>query len=261
MSEALHGALHLIPVPLGEAAPSAVLTPETLAVVAALDYFIVENEKSARLFLKNAGHPRALRELTVTRFDKRSSEADARALLQPLLTGRSAGLLSEAGCPAIADPGALVVAAAHGLGLQVNPHVGPSALLLALMASGFNGQRFAFHGYLPVGQADCSRKIKELEQASRATDMTQIFIETPYRNQKMLEALLASCDPDTRLCVAGALTLPGQTIRSATVAEWKRLGRDPSREPAVFLLYAAGAQRSEPAQSITATKHRPTRKP
>ncbi|HUO44526.1 MAG TPA: SAM-dependent methyltransferase [Burkholderiales bacterium] len=232
------GILHLIPTPLGGETIANALPRGTLEIIATLDYFIAENEKSARHFLKLAGHPRPLRELRIERFDKDSNAEDAGQLLQPVIDGASAGVLSEAGCPGVADPGALLVAAAHASGIRVVPHVGPSALLLALMASGFNGQRFAFHGYLPVPQAECRAAIIALERESRARDQTQIFIETPYRNDALLETLLAVCNDATRLCVASDLMLPTESVRSATVAEWKKSPLLPGKCPSVFLLYA-----------------------
>lgn len=238
MSATAKGSLHLIPVPLGEGSACAVLPQATLELVGTLDYFIAENEKSARGFLKNAAHPKPLQQLQIERFDKDSDAARATQLLQPLSAGRSAGLLSEAGCPAIADPGALLVAAAHHAGLRVVPHVGPSAILLALMASGFNGQRFAFRGYLPVPKDQCRSEIARLERESRTHDTTQIFIETPYRNDALLQNLLATCDGNTRLCVASDLTLAGATVRSMTIAAWGKGKAEIGRRPSVFLLYA-----------------------
>ena len=232
------GVLHLIPVPLGDADARATVSAAALQAAAGLDYFLVENEKSARRFIKNIGHPRPLRDLQFERFDKAGDRTLAAELLQPLLAGRSAGVLSEAGCPAIADPGALLVEAAHRLKIPVVAHVGPSAIALALMVSGFNGQRFAFHGYLPVPQADCRRAITQRESESRAHDMTQIFIETPYRNDALLEAILATCRGDTRLCVASDLALATASVRSATISEWKAEKSAIGRRPSVFLLYA-----------------------
>jgi len=232
------GTLHLLPTLLGGETIADALPRGTLEIIATLEYFIAENEKSARHFLKLARHPRPLRELRIARFDKDSSAEDARRLLQPVTEGASAGVLSEAGCPGIADPGALLVAAAHQSGIRVVPHVGPSALLLALMASGFNGQRFVFHGYLPVPQAECRAAITALERESRARDQTQIFIETPYRNDALLETLLAVCDNATRLCVVSDLTLPTESVRSATVAEWKKNHLPLGKRPSVFLIYA-----------------------
>jgi 16S rRNA (cytidine1402-2'-O)-methyltransferase len=232
------GSLHLIPVTLGGDDVQTVLPRAACEVLADLDYFIVENEKSARHFLKQLPHPRTLRELTLERFDKDGSPERAEQLLQPLLSGRSAAVLSEAGCPAIADPGAQLVAAAHRANIPVVPHVGPSALLLALMASGFNGQRFAFHGYLPVIFAECRVEIQTLERESRERDMTQLFIETPYRNDALLKTLLDCCQTRTRLCVAADLTLPTQTLNVATIGELRARTPEIGRRPAVFLLYA-----------------------
>jgi 16S rRNA (cytidine1402-2'-O)-methyltransferase len=234
----VRGALHLIPVTLGDTDARATLSATALDAAAGLDYFIVENEKSARRFLKNIGHPRPLRDLQFERFDKACDLARAAELLQPLLAGRSAGVLSEAGSPAIADPGALLVEAAHRLQLRVVPHVGPSALSLALMASGFNGQRFAFHGYLPVPKDECRRMIVLRERESREQDMTQIFIETPYRSDALLDAFMDSCKGDTRLCIASDLTLATASIRSSTISAWKAAKTGIGRRPSVFLIYA-----------------------
>jgi 16S rRNA (cytidine1402-2'-O)-methyltransferase len=235
---AARGELHLIPVALGDTDPRLALPPSALQAAHALDYFLAENAKSARQFLKGIAHPKALRELQIEGFDKDSGPQRATELLQPLLAGRSAGVLSEAGSPAIADPGALLVAAAHRLQIRVVPHIGPSAILLALMASGFNGQRFAFHGYLPVPKDECRRAIAARERESRDQDMTQVFIETPYRNDQLLEAFCAVCAGNSRLCIASDLTLPTESVRSATIAEWSAAKVGIGRRPSVFLLYA-----------------------
>ena len=234
----MSGLLHLIPVTLGAVDARLSLPASALQVACELDYFLVENEKSARQFLKSIAHPRALHELQIERFDKDSDAARATQLLQPLLAGRSAGVLSEAGSPAVADPGALLVAAAHRLRIRVVPHVGPSATLLGLMASGFNGQRFAFHGYLPVQKEECRRAIATRERESREQDMTQIFIETPYRNEALLQAFIDVCASNSRLCIATDLTLATESVRSATIAEWKADKTGIGRRPSVFLLYA-----------------------
>ena len=205
------GDLHLIPVTLGDADPRLVLPPSAIQAACALDYFLAENAKSARQFLKGIEHPRAIRDLQIERFDKDGNTERAAELLSPLLAGRSAGVLSEAGSPAVADPGAVLVAAAHRLRIRVVPHVGPSAILLALMAAGFNGQRFAFHGYLPVAKEECRRTIAARERESHAQDMTQIFIETPYRNDRIAAGFAARCATGkSRLCVASDLTLPSR---------------------------------------------------
>ena len=233
------GTLHVVPVTLGGEDVAAVLPQSAREILAGLDYFIVENEKTARHFLKLLPHPKAIRELTLELFDKDSSPERALSLLQPLLAGRSAAVLSEAGCPAIADPGARLVEAAHRARIRVAPHVGPSALLLALMASGFNGQRFAFHGYLPVKAQDCKNEIVKLERESRERDMTQLFIETPYRNEALFNTLLECCQPNSRLCVAADLTLPDESIQNAAISAWRQRSNVViGRRPAVFLLYA-----------------------
>ena len=231
-------ALHLIPVPLGPGAARDDLPESTLAAARALDYFIVENEKSARRFLGEIAHPRSIQHLRLERFDKDSGRERARQLLQPVLGGCSAGVLSEAGCPGIADPGALLVELAHEQRLRVVPHVGPASVLLALMASGFNGQCFAFHGYLPVAKPACRREITRLERASRASGATQIFIETPYRSDALLASLLETCEGKTRLCIASDLTLATESVVSASAAELKQKGAAIGRRPTVFLLSA-----------------------
>jgi 16S rRNA (cytidine1402-2'-O)-methyltransferase len=238
MSAAQKGELHLIPVPLGSDDVQGSLPATSIAAAACLDYFIVENEKSARRFLKQLPHPMPLQALAVTKLEKNATSADFAALLAPVLGGRSAGLLSEAGCPAVADPGAGVVDLAHRQGVRVVPHIGPSALTLALMASGFNGQRFAFNGYLPVNAEECRARLAALERESRQRDCTQIFIETPYRNDAMLQHVLSACQGATRVCIASDLTLPTQSISSKTVADWKKAKIEIGKRPSVFLLYA-----------------------
>ncbi|MDB5810401.1 MAG: rsmI [Betaproteobacteria bacterium] len=231
-------ALHLIPVTLGAGDAHLMLPPSAIQAACRLDYFLAENAKTARQFLKSIGHPRPLREVQIECFDKDSSLENAVELLKPLLAGRSAGVLSEAGSPAIADPGALLVTAAHQLRIRVVPHVGPSAIGLALMASGFNGQHFSFNGYLPVPNDECRRSIVALERESREHDVTQIFIETPYRNDQLLQAFLETCAANTRLCVASDLTLSTESVRSATIAGLKKESLEIGRRPSVFLLYA-----------------------
>lgn len=231
------GTLHLIPVTLGGGDPAAVLPAAALATVRALGDFVVENEKSARAFLKQAGHPLPIATLNLQRLDEHTKTEAVEPLLAPLLAGRSVGLLSEAGSPAVADPGAALVAAAHARGIRVQPHVGPSAILLALMGSGMNGQQFAFHGYVPVPEAERRKRIHDLERAA-AGGATQIFIETPYRTDALLKALLEHCRPETRLCLAVDLTLPDESIATRTVAEWRRAAPAVGRRPAVFLLGA-----------------------
>jgi 16S rRNA (cytidine1402-2'-O)-methyltransferase len=222
--------LYAIPTPLGGAAADA-LAPSALRTVATLKDFAVENAKSARAFLKDAGLN--VQELNIVEIGEHVAP-----LLAPLREGRPLGLLSEAGCPAIADPGAGLVEAAHREGFRVVPLVGPSSIALALMASGLQGQRFAFCGYLPREPLKRKLRIKELENRSLREDETEIFIETPYRNDVLLEALRESCRDSTRLCVAADLTLPTQSIAVKSIAQWRREAAPLGRRPAVFLLLA-----------------------
>ena len=222
--------LYAIPTPLGGAARDA-LAPSALQTVASLRDFAVENAKSARAFLGEIGLQ--VRDLSIQEIGE-----DVRPLLQPMREKRPLGLLSEAGCPAIADPGAALVEAAHREGFRVVPLVGPSSIALALMASGLEGQRFAFCGYLPREAPERARKIRELELRSRREHETQIFIETPYRNEALMKALLEAASPQTRLCVAADLTLPSEEIHTKSVAEWRRAGSPIGKRPAVFLLLA-----------------------
>ena len=228
----MSAAVFLIPAPLGASAMAA-LAPATVQAVRSLRDFAVENAKSARALLGALDMPCALRELNI-----REIGDDAAALLAPLREGRSLGVISEAGCPAIADPGAALVAAAHREGFRVVPLAGASAILLALMGSGLEGQRFAFCGYLPREPRERAERIRGLERRSRAEVETQIFIETPYRNETLLAALLESCDGGTRLCVAADLTLPTEEIATRTIAQWRKTGAALGKRPAVFLLQA-----------------------
>ena len=227
--------LYAIPTPLG-GAPQDALPAPALERLRGLQDFVVENAKSARAFLSAAGcKPR---ELSIAELSEHTPLGDVPALLRPLREGRPLGLLSEAGCPAIADPGAGLVEAAHREGFRVVPLVGPSSITLALMASGLEGQRFAFCGYLPREAAERARRIKELENRSRREGETEIFIETPYRNDALFSALLEGCAPSTRLCVAADLTLGSESIRTRTIADWRRERPNVGKRPAVFLLLA-----------------------
>ncbi len=221
--------LYAIPTPVGSS-PQESLPAPALQTIKSLTDFAVEDAKSARAFLGALGLP--VRELGI-----RELQGDPGTFLQPLRENRPLGLLSEAGCPAIADPGAALVEAAHREGFRVVPLIGPSSLVLALMASGLEGQRFAFCGYLPRDAKERDRRIRELEQRSRRERETEIFIETPYRNDALFAALLATCSPRTRLCVAAELTLPGEAIKTRSVGEW-RGAAGPGKRPAVFLLLA-----------------------
>jgi 16S rRNA (cytidine1402-2'-O)-methyltransferase len=235
------GTLYLIPVALGESAWAEYLPRSSRDIAAGLRHFVVENAKSARAELKRLEHPVPLRELAIEQLPEKPAATDIEKLLAPLSAGHDLGLMSEAGCPGVADPGALLVRRAHELGCTVRPLVGPSSLLLALMASGLEGQRFAFHGYLPAREPERSRRIVELEAESRKFAQTQLFIETPYRNAALLDALLAACRPQTLLCVASDLTLATETVITRRVADWRKAQRpDLDRRPTVFLLLSAG---------------------
>lgn len=233
------GTLYLIPVPLGATPPDTVLAAPVLHCIRPLSHFVVENAKSARAFLKAVGTEQPLQALQLEELNEHTPDSELARLLAPLKAGEDVGLISEAGCPAVADPGANLVALAQKEGIRVVPLVGPSSLLLALMASGLNGQRFAFHGYLPAKEVERQKALRELEAESRKQGQTQLFIETPYRNQQMFAALLSTCQPATRITVATDLTLPSESVLTKTVAEWKKLPPpEIDRRPTVFLLLA-----------------------
>lgn len=233
------GTLYLIPVTLGDIAWTEFLPQRTHDIACALSHFAVENAKTARAELKRMAHPRPLRELVIEQLPEKPDSKQIEQLLAPLLAGHDLGLMSEAGCPGVADPGALLVKRAHQLGIRVVPLVGPSSILLALMASGLNGQQFAFQGYLPARDPERSARIGELEKESQHLGQTQIFIETPYRNEALFASLLKNCMPATRLCVASNLTLADEQIATRRIAEW-RTATPPSlhHRPTVFLFLA-----------------------
>lgn len=242
----ISAALHLIPVPLSELAdadPTHALTADVLEKTREIRHFVVENAKSARAFLKTVQMPVPIAELDIRELPGRGkmgkSEAknsDWDALLSPIHDGNAIGLLSEAGCPAVADPGADLVQRAHQQNIPVIPHIGPSSILLALMGSGLGGQNFAFHGYLPQDESARKQVLGKLEEASQRLKQTQIVIETPYRNRIFFQSLLNGLKADTQLCVAADLTLPEQLLKTQSVAAWKS-GAPPMLEkrPAVFL--------------------------
>ena len=232
-------ALYLIPVTLGDTPLSQVLPEYNTGVVRGIRHFIVEDVRSARRFLKKVDRDIDIDSLTFYAMGKHVSPQDFASYLRPLEQGLPVGVISEAGCPAVADPGADVVAIAQRKGLRVVPLVGPSSMILAVMASGFNGQSFAFNGYLPIDPAERSRRLKALEQRAAAEHQTQLFIETPYRNAKMFEEILRTCRPQTRLCVAAGITCAEEFIKTRTVQEWKKHPLpDLSKVPAIFLIYA-----------------------
>ncbi|RXN93520.1 SAM-dependent methyltransferase [Achromobacter aloeverae] len=233
------GTLHLIPVGLGDAPPDRWLPAEARGLAAGLDCYIAENAKTARAFLKQIGALRPLQEITIHTLGEKTSAAEIDGWLKPLRQGGEIGLVSEAGCPAVADPGARVADAAHRMGLRVRPWVGPSSILLGLMASGLDGQRFAFHGYAPVEPGERARQLRAWEQLSARNNQTQMLIETPYRNAAMFSTLLASLRGDTRLCVARSLTTDDEWVRTATIADWKsRPAPDLDKKPTLFLYLA-----------------------
>ena len=242
----LAATLHLIPVPLSELAstdPAQSLPVDLLVLIRKLRHFVVENAKSARIFLKSVGMPVPIAELSITELPGRGKlgkssthENELDALLAPLGQKHPVGLLSEAGCPAVADPGAEVVERAHQRGYRVEPHIGPSSLLLAHMGSGLGGQCFAFHGYLPQDEQECQNAIKFLENVSKKHNLTQIVIETPYRNQRLYDCLVKYLRPETRLCVAVALTTADEALQTHTVSHWRKHPHAPfEKRPAVFL--------------------------
>lgn len=234
----MYGTLYLIPCPIADMAdPWTVLPAANRAVMESLDCFIVEQTRTARRFLSRAKLGRPIGELEFLELNEHTAENEIGALIAPLLAGRSVGVISEAGVPGVADPGAAVVAACHRRGIRVVPLVGPSSLLLALMASGLNGQSFAFHGYLPVKPAERMQAIRRLERRALAERQAQIFIETPYRNAKLFAQLVDLCAPQTRLTVAADITGAEEFIATLAVGEWRRRPvPDLNRKPAVFIL-------------------------
>lgn len=240
------GTLYLVPNTLGkrdEADPlQAVLPAQVQQIAAQLDYFVAENAKTARAFLKRVGQDtplaRPIQQIEIRELNVNTPDAALAALLEPVLSGRDAGLLSEAGVPAVADPGANLVRLAHLRGVPVRPLVGPSSILLAVMGSGLNGQSFAFNGYLPVDPGERTQRLRELEQWSRRHRQTQVWIETPYRNDALLAALKASCAGTTLLSVAVDLTLPGETIVTQPLSAWQPGRLDLHKRPAIFSMLA-----------------------
>ncbi len=240
---ARHGRLHLIPVSLGEAPTGRWLPTEAHEVASRLDTYVAENAKTARAFLKQIGTVRPIQEITIHTLTAKTSASEIDGWLRPLRKGGEIGLVSEAGCPAVADPGARVVAAAHALGIEAVPWVGPSSILLGLMASGLDGQRFAFHGYAPVQDLERAKQLKAWEQHSARHSQTQILIETPYRNRALYSTLTQSLRGDTRLCVARALTTDAAWIKTLTINEWKqRAVPDLDKRPTLFLYLAAAGR-------------------
>lgn len=230
------GTLHLIPTTLGEALATGSIPASVLALSCELQHYIAENEKTARRYLKSIGTAIPLNDLQFAVLNKRTEHQEVPQMCAPLLMGVSMGLISEAGLAALADPGAMVVAWCHRNGVRVVPHTGPSSITLALIASGFNGQRFSFHGYLPIDQKDRVQAIRKMERDAAQIDTTQIFMETPFRNQKLLEQLLEFCSPTTLLCIACDITLDSEYIESRPIKDWKKATPNLHKRPCMFLI-------------------------
>lgn len=230
-------ALYLLPVTLGDTPIEKVLPLYNTDIIRGIRHFIVEDVRSARRFLKKVDREIDIDGLTFYALNKHTSPNDIAGFLEPLMAGHSMGVISEAGCPAVADPGADVVAIVQRKNLKVVPLVGPSSIILSVMGSGFNGQSFAFHGYLPIESGERAKKLKALEQRVYNEDQTQLFIETPYRNHKMIEEILQACRPQTKLCIAANITCEGEFIKTRTIKEWKGHIPDLSKVPCIFLLY------------------------
>lgn len=231
-----NGTLYLIPVPLAEETAAKSFTPYLVETINQIDTYIVENSKTARKFLKEAGLKTPQKDLIVHDYGKHNRN-DLNQFFHELKAGKDVGLMSEAGCPGVADPGADIVAEAHKRGIKVVPLVGPSSILLALMASGFNGQSFAFWGYLPIDKEQRTKRIKDLDLSASRYKQTQIFIETPFRNNQMLEEVLKSCKPNTQLCIASNLTAGDEFIKTQSVYNWRKDQIDLHKKPTIFLLY------------------------
>ena len=230
------GKLYLIPTTLGETEPLEVMPLSVKKVVEEIDYYIVENEKSARRFIKKITPKKQQSSLHIMLLDKYAEELETSKYLDICQQGINVGLLSEAGVPAVADPGATIVKLAHQKNIKVVPLVGPSSILMAMMSSGMNGQNFAFNGYLPIDKGDRKRALKDLEKLSQDKNQSQIFIETPYRNEKMFADLKAALSPTTNLCIAADITLPSEYIKTMTVKDWKHQQPDLHKKPAIFII-------------------------
>ena len=231
------GNLYLIPSMLGESSPGMAFPPANLEIISGLDCFIVEEVKTARRFLRSVGIKTSFEQISFMIFNEHTGNIDVKPFLEPALHGRDTGLLSEAGTPCIADPGSEIVKKAHELGIRVIPLVGPSSILLSLVASGFNGQHFSFLGYLPVEKNQRIRRIKEVEKEMYEKDVTQIFIETPYRNLQLFQALVDFCHPETLLCLATDVNTLSENIQTRTIHEWRSHQPDIHKRPTVFLVY------------------------
>lgn len=234
---ALLGKLYLIPTTLGESDPMDVFPQTIKRSIDFIDYYIVENEKTARKSIKIVQPEKKQADLVLFLLNKHTQPKEHLDFIKPLLEGKNVGLMSEAGCPGVADPGAVIVKIAHEKGIQVVPLVGPSSILLALMASGMNGQSFTFNGYLPIEKAEKKTALKNLEKISFEKNQSQIFIETPYRNNKMLEDILQALHPATHLCIATDITLPTEFIKTWKASDWKKIKVDLHNRPTIFIIH------------------------
>ena len=231
------GKLYLIPVTMGECDPMDVLPQTVKRTIEFIDYYIVENEKTARKSIKAVLPEKKQSELVLFALNKHTDVKEHLSFIQPLLEGKNVGLMSEAGCPGVADPGAVIVKLAHEKGIQVIPLVGPSSILLAMMASGMNGQSFTFNGYLPIDKREKKSALKNFEKLSFDKNQSQIFIETPYRNNKLVEDILQALQPSTHLCIATDITLPTEYIKTLRVADWKKTKVDLHNRPTIFIIH------------------------
>jgi 16S rRNA (cytidine1402-2'-O)-methyltransferase len=230
------GSLYLIPCTLGDVEPLNVLPISVKKTIERIDHYIVENEKDARRFIKRFVPEKEQSILKIQEINKFTTPEEIPLMLNPCLEGFDVGVISDAGCPGIADPGARVVHFAHQKGIKVIPLVGPSSILLAMMASGFNGQNFAFNGYLPIDKIERKTELKRLEKISKDLDQSQLFIETPYRNNQMLQSLTETLSNHTRICVACDITLPSEYIKTASVELWKKIKVDLHKRPTLFIV-------------------------
>ncbi len=231
------GKLYLIPITLGESNPDDVLPQTVKRVVELIDCYIVENEKTARKFIKSIVPEKVQATLRLSTLNKHTEIAEHNQMIQPCLEGINVGVMSEAGCPGVADPGAAIVKLAHEKGIQVIPLVGPSSILLAMMGSGMNGQSFAFNGYLPIDKSEKKAALKNFEKLSNDKNQSQLFIETPYRNNKLIEDLLQTLHPNTYLCIAADITLPTEYIKTMRVTDWKKAKIDLHNRPTIFIVH------------------------
>ena len=231
------GKLYLIPCPLGDVPPLAVLPASVQTTIEKIDHYIVEHQKNARRFIKSISPEKEQSSLKLQEINKFTQPEEIPAMLNPCLEGFDVGVISDAGCPGIADPGARAVHYAHENGIKVVPLVGPSSILLAMMASGFNGQNFTFNGYLPIEKSERKSELKRLEKLSKDFDQSQLFIETPYRNNQMLQSLIDILNPQTRICVACDITLPSEYIKTAPASVWRKIKVDLHKRPTLFIIH------------------------